>query len=79
MPCPACGSQRVRPSRPRGAREAYLRAFTATRYHQCKDCGWRARLPRTVGGKEKAPPDLRFWVVAAIVGLGFLYVLARVG
>jgi hypothetical protein len=79
MPCPACGSQRVRPSRPRGARESFLRAFTATRYHECKDCGWRARLPRAGGGREKAPPDLGFWVVAALVGLGFLYVLARVG
>lgn len=79
MPCPACGSQRVRPSRPRGGREAFLRAWSQTRYYECKDCRWRARLPRGIGDPDEKRPDLRFWAVAVLVGLGFLYVLIRVG
>ena len=79
MPCPACGSQRVRPSRPRGGREAFLRAWSQTRYHECKDCGWRARLPRGAGDSGSKRTDLRFWTVAVLVALGFVYVLIRVG
>jgi hypothetical protein len=79
MPCPACGSQRVRPSQPRGGREAFLRAWSQTRYYECKDCRWRARLPRGPGDSDERRPDLRFWAVAVLVGLGFVYVLIRVG
>ncbi len=79
MPCPSCGSTRVRPSRPKGRKEAFLRSWSQTRYYQCRDCGWRERLPRTVRDGEAARVDLRFWAVAALVGLGFLYVLIRVG
>ncbi len=78
MPCPACGSSRVRPSRPKGRVEAFLRSWTGTRYHACKDCGWRERLPRD-GKDGAAGPDLRFWAALALLGLGFLYVLVRVG
>jgi hypothetical protein len=78
MPCPACDSPRVRPSRPRGGREAFLRVWSRTRYHECKECGWRARLPRTLGDSANDLPDVRFWTVAALVGMGFVYVLLRV-
>jgi hypothetical protein len=77
--CPACESQHVRPSRPRGGREAFLRAWSQSRYHECKDCGWRGRIPRGAGDSAKGGPDLRFWTVSVLVGLGFVYVLFRVG
>jgi hypothetical protein len=79
MPCPACGSQRVRPSRPRGRREKFLRAWSQGRYYECRECHWRARRAR--GGRDGSNTgiDLRFWAVAALVGLGFLYVLYRGG
>lgn len=79
MSCPACGSPRVRPSRPRGGRETFLRVWTMTRYHQCGECGWRARLPRTARDAGSDPPDLRFWTVAVLVAVGFVYVLFRAG
>ena len=79
MSCPACESQRVRPSRPKGRLQAFLRAWSQTRYYECKDCGWRDRLPRAARDAESAGPDLRFWAVAVLVGLGFVYVLFRVG
>ncbi len=79
MPCPSCGSPRVRPSRPKGRVEAFQRAWTQTRWYQCRECGWRARLPRSNREGENARVDLRFWTVAALVGLGFLYVLFRAG
>jgi hypothetical protein len=69
----------VRPSRPKGWREASLRAWTQTRWYQCRECGWRARLPRTARDGEDSRVDLRFWAVAALVGLAFLYVLFRAG
>lgn len=79
MPCPACGSQRVRPSRPRGGREAFLRAWSQTRYHECKECGFRQRLPR--GDRDAARPgvDWKFWVAAGLIGAGFAYVYLRMG
>lgn len=79
MPCPSCGSTRVRPSRPQGRREAFLRAWSQTRYYKCRDCGWRDRLPRNLRDGEEARVDLRFWTVAVLVGLGFLWVLFRSG
>jgi hypothetical protein len=79
MPCPACGSQRVRPSRPRGRREKFLRAWSQGRYYECRECHWRARLPRSARDASNAGIDLRFWTVAALVGVGFLYVLFRSG
>ena len=77
MSCPACGSESVRPSRPRGGGETLLRVWTMTRYHQCRECGWRARLPRTARDAGSNPPDLRFWTVASLVAVGFVYVLLR--
>jgi hypothetical protein len=50
-----------------------------TRYHQCRECGWRARLPRTARDAGSDPPDLRFWTVAVLVAMGFVYVLFRAG
>lgn len=79
MPCPSCGSQRVRPSSPRNWREAFLRAWSQTRYYECKDCHWRERLKRSTRDGVAAQPDLRFWSVAILVALGFLYVLLRAG
>ena len=79
MPCPFCDSQRVRPSRPRGSREAFLRAWSQTRYYECKDCGWRARGPRAGRDAAGGGPDLRFWTVAVLVGIGFVVLLIRVG
>jgi hypothetical protein len=67
----------VRPSRPKGRREVFLRAWSQTRYYKCRECGWRERLPRAARDGEKVTTDLRFWAVAALVGLGFLYVLIR--
>ncbi len=69
----------MRPSRPKGRREAFLRAWTQTRWYQCRECGWRERLPRNLRDGEDARVDIRFWVVAALVGIGFLYVLLRAG
>ena len=79
MHCPVCGSERVRPSRPRGRGEAGLRSLTGTRYHECKECGFRQRLPR--GDRDAARPgvDWTFWVVAALIGAGFVYVYLRMG
>ncbi len=79
MACPACESERVRPSRPRGGRESFLRAWSRSRYHECKDCGWRGLFPRAAGEAGRGGLDLRFWAVSILVGLGFVYVLYRVG
>ncbi|MGA8890392.1 MAG: hypothetical protein WB493_02400 [Anaeromyxobacteraceae bacterium] len=69
----------MRPSRPRGRGEAGLRSLTGTRYHECKECGFRLRLPR--GDREAARPgvDWGFWAATALIGAGFAYVYLRVG
>lgn len=76
MPCPSCGSMRIRPSRPRNSRETFLRAWTQTRYYHCKECGWRDRRPRPDRTKDKLP-DVKFWTVAALLGIAVLYLLYR--
>ncbi len=79
MSCPVCGSERVRPSRPRGRAESWLRSITGTRYHECKECGHRARLPR--GDRDSTRPgvDWKFWLVAALIGVGFAFAYLRLG
>jgi hypothetical protein len=79
MSCPACGSERVRPSRPRGRAQAWLRSITGTRYHECNECGFRARLPR--GDRDSARPgvDWMFWFVAALIAVGFVFAYLRLG
>lgn len=79
MSCPVCGSERVRPSRPRSRWESGLRSLTGTRYHECKECGFRLRRPR--GDLDSARPgvDWKFWLVAALIGIGFAYVYLRMG
>jgi hypothetical protein len=39
--CAACGSSRLRGSRPHGLLERLDRRYRGTRYHVCKDCGAR--------------------------------------
>ncbi|MEI7703416.1 MAG: hypothetical protein WCK73_02340 [Deltaproteobacteria bacterium] len=70
---------RIRPSRPKGRQEVFLRMWTQTRFYKCRDCGWRDRRPRTTRDGEKDQPDLRFWAVAIVVALGFIYLLLRDG
>jgi hypothetical protein len=68
---------RVRPSRPKGRTEAFLRSWSQARYYKCRECGWRERRPRSGRDGEARTTDVRFWLVAALVGLGFLDVLMR--
>ena len=63
MSCPVCGSERLRPSRPRGGLEAGLRSLTGTRYHECKECGFRLRRPR--GDLDSARPGVDYLHLAA--------------
>jgi hypothetical protein len=79
MSCPVCGSERVRPSRPRGRAEAWLRSLTGTRYHECKECGFRARRPRGDRDTDRPGVDVKFWVAAALIGAVFAYVYLRMG
>ena len=76
MPCPACGSQRVRPVKPRNRWESFHRNWTQTRFYACKECGWRARRPRPSDSLRERV-DVRFWAFAALVAVGILYVLLR--
>jgi hypothetical protein len=79
MSCPVCGSERLRPSRPRGGLEAGLRSLTGTRYHACQECGHRVRLPR--GGRDSARPgvDWTFWLMVALIGAGLVFAYVRLG
>jgi hypothetical protein len=69
----------LRPSRPRSWVEEKVRVVTGTRYYRCSKCGRRARHPRTGREGTHRRRDLRFWVVAALVGAGFLFALRLVG
>ena len=52
MNCPACDSDRVYRSRPRGARDHIVKLLLPVSYYRCHACGWRkARFRRlTVKG-----------------------------
>ena len=69
----------MRPSRPHSWVEEKLRVVTGTRYYRCSKCGLRARYPRTGTEGASRRRDFRFWVVVALVGVGFLVVLRLVG
>jgi hypothetical protein len=59
--CPACGSDRVHPSRPRSTFERLKRIFTARQPYRCHVCefrGW-APLPVPRQGLDPKPSDLR--------------------
>jgi hypothetical protein len=77
--CKSCGSQRVRPSRPRGALESRLRSITSTRYYQCRDCGGRARLPRGRSDPPKSAPGPLFWVAVGLLGAAVAFLIRRAG
>ncbi len=79
MQCKSCGSERLRPSRPHSWVEEKLRVVTGSRYYRCSKCGRRSRYPRTGREGARRRRELRFWVVAMLVGAGFLAVLRLVG
>ncbi len=80
MVCPECGSDRLRPSRPRGPIEAATRRLTRTRYHECSVCGTRSRLRRGArDDSERSGVDVPFWIVVALLGAGFVALLRWVG
>lgn len=41
MKCPACGSTRVFPSRPRNGFERLRQMITEKQPYRCHECGWR--------------------------------------
>jgi hypothetical protein len=79
MLCRECGSDRLRPSPPRGPGESVVRAWTNTRYHECAVCGTRARFPRSVRDAANPGVDVVFWVAVVLLGVGFVFLLLRVG
>ena len=79
MLCPECGSDRLRPSRPKGPVERAVRSLTKTRYHECSVCGTRARFERKAHDANDDGVDVVFWVVVALLGVGFIALLRWVG
>jgi hypothetical protein len=79
MLCPECGSDRLRPSRPKGQWERAVRSLTKTRYHECSVCGTRARFERKTRDAAEPGVDVAFWVVVVLLGVGFVALLRWVG
>jgi len=80
MVCQECGSDRLRPSRPRGLVESTVRKLTKTRYHECSVCGTRSRYERkTQVDSAKSGVDVGFWIVVVLLGVGFVALLRWVG
>jgi hypothetical protein len=79
MLCRECGSDRLRPSPPRGPLEAAVRAWTNTRYHECAVCGLRSRFPRSPRDSSDPGVDVVFWLAVVLLGVGFVFLLLRVG
>jgi hypothetical protein len=79
MLCPECGSDRLRPSRPKGPVERAVRSLTKTRYHECSVCGTRTRFERKAPDADDDGVDVVFWVVVALLGVGFIALLRWVG
>jgi hypothetical protein len=62
IPCPKCGSHRVRPSRVRSLVERIRRAVTERQPYRCHGCNYRAwyviQLPNAAK-PDKQPADLQ--------------------
>jgi len=61
MKCPACGSNRVFPSRLRNGIERVRQMLTDKQPHRCHQCGWRKWLDLQVhpDSPDVHPEDLR--------------------
>jgi hypothetical protein len=79
MLCEECGSDRLHPSRPKGLVERSVRKLTRTRYHECSVCGTRSRFERKSREADRSGVDVKFWVVVAALGVGFVALLRWVG
>jgi len=56
-----------------------VRAWTKTRYHECVVCGLRSRFPRSPRDSSDPGIDVLFWVAVVLLGVGFVFLLLRVG
>jgi hypothetical protein len=59
--------------------ERAVRSLTKTRYHECSVCGTRARFERKTHDASDDGVDVVFWVVVALLGVGFVALLRWVG
>jgi len=61
MKCPACGSPRVFPSRPRSVLERFRQALTDKQPYRCHQCNWRKwdEVEVRADNMEVRPDDLR--------------------